>query len=56
MTFFVTSAGLGKGGDLGGLAGADVHCQALAVAIEGQHFRADNAPLLRESCEKFGEP
>jgi hypothetical protein len=28
--FFVTSKGLGKGGDLGGLAGADAHCQALA--------------------------
>src|SRR6266576_3498577 len=32
MTFFVTSAGMGKGGDLGGLAGADAHCQALARA------------------------
>lgn len=32
MTFFVTSAGLGKGGDLGGLEGADKHCQALATA------------------------
>ncbi len=30
--FFVTSKGLGKGGDLGGLAGADAHCQALAQA------------------------
>ncbi|MDO9412201.1 MAG: lectin [Pseudolabrys sp.] len=32
MTFFVTSAGLGKGGDLGGLAGADTHCQTLGAA------------------------
>ena len=32
MSFFVTSVGLGKGGDLGGLAGADAHCQALATA------------------------
>src|SRR5215510_8495591 len=31
-TFFVTSRGLAKGGDLGGLAGADAHCQALAKA------------------------
>jgi hypothetical protein len=31
-TFFVTSTGLGKGGDLGGLAGADAQCQALANA------------------------
>src|SRR5262245_3563390 len=33
MTFFVTSVGVGKGGDLGGLAGADAHCQALAAAV-----------------------
>src|SRR6059036_716284 len=32
MTFFITSAGSGKGGDLGGLAGADKHCQMLAQA------------------------
>jgi hypothetical protein len=32
MTFFVNSAGLGKGGDLGGLEGADAHCNALAKA------------------------
>lgn len=31
-TFFVTSKGTGRGGDLGGLAGADAHCQALAKA------------------------
>jgi hypothetical protein len=31
-TFFVTSVGLGKGADLGGLEGADKHCQALAQA------------------------
>ena len=32
MSFFVTSAGPGKGADLGGLAGADRHCQTLAAA------------------------
>lgn len=32
LTFFVTSAGPGKGGDLGGLQGADAHCAALARA------------------------
>jgi hypothetical protein len=32
MSFFVTSVGLGKGGDLGGLQGADRHCQSLAQA------------------------
>jgi len=30
MSFFVTSAGPGKGADLGGIAGADKHCQQLA--------------------------
>ena len=32
MSFFVTSVGKGDGANLGGLAGADAHCQALAVA------------------------
>jgi hypothetical protein len=32
MSFFVTSAGLGDGANLGGLAGADRHCQTLAQA------------------------
>lgn len=33
MTFFVTSVNPGKGADLGGLVGADAHCQALATAV-----------------------
>jgi len=33
FSFFLTSQGLGKGGDLGGLAGADAHCQRLATAV-----------------------
>jgi hypothetical protein len=38
MTFFVTSAGSGKGADLGGLAGADRICQQLAQAVgAGSH-------------------
>ena len=32
MTFFITSAGSGKGGDLGGLSGADQRCQLLGAA------------------------
>jgi hypothetical protein len=32
MSFFITSAGSGKGADLGGLAGADQLCQTLAQA------------------------
>ncbi|HSB48284.1 MAG TPA: hypothetical protein VLD15_02080 [Burkholderiales bacterium] len=37
MTFFVTSTGTGKGADLGGLDGADQHCQALASKAGGGH-------------------
>lgn len=32
MGFFITSVGIGDGGNLGGLAGADAHCQAVADA------------------------
>ncbi len=32
LSFFQTSAGPGNGADLGGLAGADAHCQKLAAA------------------------
>ena len=38
MSFFITSAGSGKGADLGGLAGADQRCQSLAAAAgAGKH-------------------
>jgi hypothetical protein len=38
MTFFVTSVGSGNGADLGGLEGADRHCQELAEAAgAGDH-------------------
>jgi hypothetical protein len=38
MTFFVTSAGSGNGANLGGIAGADKHCQDLAAAAgAGSH-------------------
>src|SRR5918911_3878566 len=33
MNFFVTSEPIGDGGNLGGLAGADAHCQTLAAAV-----------------------
>ena len=32
MTFFITSAGPGDGANLGGLEGADAHCETLAAA------------------------
>ena len=37
MSFFVTSVGSGNGGDLGGLEGADAHCQALASDAGAGH-------------------
>jgi hypothetical protein len=42
MTFFVTSVGSGKGAGLGGLEGADRHCQSLAQAVGagGKTWRA----------------
>src|SRR5262245_49582142 len=42
MTFFLTSAGPGKGADLGGLEGADRHCQTLAqgAGAGGKTWRA----------------
>jgi hypothetical protein len=42
MTFFVTSVGSGKGADLGGLEGADQHCQTLATnaGAGGKTWRA----------------
>ncbi len=42
MSFFLTSAGPGNGADLGGIAGADAHCQTLAAAAGagGRTWRA----------------
>lgn len=42
MSFFVTSANPGQGADLGGLTGADAHCQRLAEAAgaSGRNWRA----------------
>ena len=55
MSFFITSAGPGDGANLGGLEGADVHCQARAAAVGsgGHTWRAylstvpmDSAPAV----------
>jgi hypothetical protein len=42
MSFFITSAGSGEGAKLGGLAGADAHCESLAAAVGagGKTWRA----------------
>jgi hypothetical protein len=53
MSFFVTSTGPGKGGDLGGLAGADAYCQKLATAA-GAGDRTWHAYLSTQAAD--GKP
>ena len=53
MTFFITSAGPGQGANLGGLDGADRHCQTLAQAA-GAGGRTWRAYLSTSASE--GEP
>jgi hypothetical protein len=53
MTFFVTNVGSGQGANLGGLAGADRHCQALAQAA-GAGNRTWRAYLSTQGQD--GEP
>lgn len=53
MTFFVTSEPVGDGGNLGGLAGADAHCQKLAAAM-GAGNRTWRAYLSTQ--ERPGQP
>jgi len=53
MTFFVTSAGSGKGADLGGLAGADQLCQRLAQSA-GSGNRTWRAYLSTQAAD--GQP
>lgn len=54
MTFFVTSVGVGNGGDLGGLEGADRHCQTLASAA-GAGNRTWHAYLSTQAA-KLSDP
>jgi hypothetical protein len=53
MGFFVTSVGMGNGGDLGGLEGADGHCKKLATAV-GAGNRDWRAYLSTEGADKRG--
>ncbi|WP_431478631.1 lectin [Massilia eburnea] len=53
LGFFVTSEGVGKGADLGGLAGADAHCQKLASAA-GAGSRTWHAYLSTQAAD--GKP
>lgn len=59
MGFFITSEGSGKGADLGGIAGADAHCQKLAAAAGagGKTWRAYlSAPGVFPSAGNTGTP
>ena len=53
MSFFVTSVGLGNGGDLGGIEGADAHCQTLAEAA-GAGAKTWRAYLSTERADGRG--
>lgn len=55
MTFFITSAGPGKGADLGGLEGADAHCQSLAKAA-GAGDRTWRAYLSTQATGGLADP
>ena len=56
MSFFVTSTNPGKGGDLGGLAGADAHCQSLAAAVGagGKTWRAYLSTSTVDAKDRIG--
>ena len=53
LSFFITSVGSGNGANLGGLAGADKHCQTLAAAV-GQGSKKWGAYLSADAAA--GQP
>ena len=57
MSFFITSVNIGKGADLGGLAGADAHCQSLAEAAGagGRTWRAYLSTSSVNARDRIGE-
>ena len=55
MGFFITSAGTGNGANLGGLTGADAHCQKLAAAA-GAGAKAWRAYLSVPGAFPAGQP
>lgn len=56
MSFFITSVGLGKGANLGGLAGADAHCASLAEAagVTGKTWRAYLSTSAEDAKARIG--
>src|SRR5690349_1410773 len=57
MSFFVTSPGSGNGADLGGLAGADKHCQTLAEAAgsNGKTWHAYLSTSDNDALDRIGK-
>lgn len=57
MSFFVTSENPGEGGNLGGLAGADAHCQSLAAAVGagGRTWRAYLSTSSVDARDRIGD-
>ena len=57
MSFFVTSAGPGDGANLGGLEGADAHCQTLASAAgaSGKTWRAYLSTSAVNARDRIGD-
>jgi hypothetical protein len=56
MSFFITSGGLGDGANLGGVAGADAHCQQLAEAagVTGKTWRAYLSTASENARDRIG--
>jgi hypothetical protein len=56
MTFFIASAGPGDGANLGGLEGADAHCQSLAQAAgaENRTWRAYLSTDAENARDRIG--
>ena len=54
MGFFITSVGMGQGGNLGGLAGADAYCTKLAKAAgsSGRNWRAYLSTQTKEKNKR----
>ena len=60
MGFFVTSGGIGDGAALGGLEGADAHCQSLAAAVGGgdrtwQAYLSTQGPGAVDARDRIGD-
>ncbi len=56
MSFFVTSENPGKGGNFGGLEGADAHCAALAeqAGVTGRTWRAYLSTSAEDARDRIG--